>query len=132
MKNLQSNVLMNLPLMKILIHLVLQNKRSNHNTLEDNITTLKGDMIVVKNFMMQEIINITQRIKNVAWKICRDEVDHLKEENNSKNEIILRSCPKIFLVLLLLQKYNSNVERWRKYQVVLMTCSIKFHQGGFT
>ena len=57
---------MNLPLMKILIHLVLQNKRSNHNTLEDNITTLKGDMIVVKNFMMQEIINITQRIKNVA------------------------------------------------------------------
>ena len=66
MKNLQSNVLMNLPLMKILIHLVLQNKRSNHSTLEDNITTLKGDMIVVKNFMMQEIINITQRIKNVA------------------------------------------------------------------
>ena len=66
MKNLQSNVLMNLPLMKILIHLVLQNKRSNHNTLEDNITTLKADMIVMKNFMMQEIINITQRIKNVA------------------------------------------------------------------
>ena len=57
---------MNLPLMKILIHLVLQNKRSNHNTLEDNITTLKADMIVMKNFMMQEIINITQRIKNVA------------------------------------------------------------------
>ena len=66
MKNLQSNVLMNLPLMKILIHLVLQNKRSNHNTLEDNITTLKADMIVMKNFMMQKIINITQRIKNVA------------------------------------------------------------------
>ena len=66
MKNLQSNVLMNLPLMKILIHLVLQNKRSNHNTLEDNITTLKADMIVMKNFMMQEIIDITQRIKNVA------------------------------------------------------------------
>ena len=66
MKNLKSNVLMNLPLMKILIHLVLQNKRSNHNTLEDNITTLKADMIVMKNFMMQEIINITQRIKNVA------------------------------------------------------------------
>ena len=57
---------MNLPLMKILIHLVLQNKRSNYNTLEDNITTLKADMIVMKNFMMQEIINITQRIKNVA------------------------------------------------------------------
>ena len=34
--------------------------------LEDNITTLKADMIVMKNFMMQEIINITQRIKNVA------------------------------------------------------------------
>ena len=34
--------------------------------LEDNITTLKADMIVMKNFIMQEIINITQRIKNVA------------------------------------------------------------------
>ena len=66
MKNLQSNALMNLPLMKVLIHLVLQNKRSNYNTLEDNITTLKADMIVMKNFMMQEIINVTQRIKNVA------------------------------------------------------------------
>ena len=36
--------------------------------LEDNIITLKADMIVMKNFLMQEIINITQRIKNVAWK----------------------------------------------------------------
>ena len=34
--------------------------------LEDNIITLKADMIVMKNFIMQEIINITQRIKNVA------------------------------------------------------------------
>ena len=34
--------------------------------LEDNLTTLKADLIVMKNFIMQEIINITQRIKNVA------------------------------------------------------------------
>ena len=34
--------------------------------LEDNITTLKADLIVMKNFIMQEINNITQRIKNVA------------------------------------------------------------------
>ena len=66
----------------------LQNKRSNHNMLEDNITTLKADIIAMKNFMMQEIFNITQRIKNTGQTNCRDEVKHLREENNSKNEII--------------------------------------------
>ena len=38
--------------------------------------------------MMQEIFNITQRIKNIEQTNCRDEVKHLREENNSKNEII--------------------------------------------
>ena len=42
----------------------------------------------MKNFMMQEIFNITQRIKNVEQTNWRDEVKHLREENNSKNEII--------------------------------------------
>ena len=56
--------------------------------LEDNITTLKADMIAMKNFVMQEIFNITQRIKNIEQTNCRDEVKHLREENNSKNEII--------------------------------------------
>ena len=32
---------------------------SNYNILEDNITTLKADITAVKNFMMQEIFNIT-------------------------------------------------------------------------
>ena len=45
-------------------------------------------MISMKNFMMQEIFNITQRIKNVDQANYRDEVKHVKEENNSKNEII--------------------------------------------
>ena len=66
----------------------LQNKRSNYNILEDNITTLKADVMVMKKFMMPEIFNITQRIKNIEQTNCRDEVKHLREENNSKNEII--------------------------------------------
>ena len=66
----------------------LQKKRSNYNILQDNITTLKADMIAMKNFMMQEIFNLTQRIKNIEQTNCRDEVTHLREENNSKNEII--------------------------------------------
>ena len=45
-------------------------------------------MIEMKNFMMQEIFNITQIIKNVEQTNCRDEVKHLREENNSKNEMI--------------------------------------------
>ena len=45
-------------------------------------------MISMKNFMMQEIFNITQRIKNVDQANCRDEVKHVREDNNSKNEII--------------------------------------------
>ena len=38
---------------------------------------------------MQEIFNITQRIKKVEQTNCRDEVKHLREENNLKNEIIM-------------------------------------------
>ena len=41
----------------------LQKKRGNYNILEDNITTLKADMIAMKNFMMPEIFDIIQRIK---------------------------------------------------------------------
>ena len=37
-----------------------QKKSINYNILKDNITTLKADMITVKNFMMQEIFNITK------------------------------------------------------------------------
>ena len=41
----------------------LQNKRSNFNVLKDNIITLKADMIAMKNFMMQKIINILPKEK---------------------------------------------------------------------
>ena len=64
MNNLQNNVVMNLSLLKILIHIGFQNKRINYDMLEDNITTLKADKIAMKNFR-QEIFNITQRIKTV-------------------------------------------------------------------
>ena len=57
--------------------------------LEDNITALKADMIAMKNSMMQKIFNIARIIKNIEQKKCRDEVNHLREENNSKNEIIM-------------------------------------------
>ena len=45
-------------------------------------------MIAMKSFMMQEIFNITQRVKNIEQTNYRDEVKHLREGNNSKNEII--------------------------------------------
>ena len=37
----------------------LQNKRSKYNILADNIITLKTDMIAMKNFLIEEIFNIT-------------------------------------------------------------------------
>ena len=43
------------------------------------------DMIALKNFMMCEVFNITQRNKNIEQTNCRDEEKHLREENNSKN-----------------------------------------------
>ena len=42
----------------------------------------------MKDFMMKEAFNITQRIKSVEQTNCRDKVKHLREENHSKNEII--------------------------------------------
>ena len=59
----------------------LQSKKSNYNMLENNITTLKADMIAI---MMLEIFIITQRIKNAEQMNCRDEVKHLREKNNTK------------------------------------------------
>ena len=44
-------------------------------------------MIAMKNFMMKEVFNITQRINSVEKMNCRDKVKHLREENHSKNEI---------------------------------------------
>ena len=42
----------------------------------------------MKNFMMKEVFNITQRINSVEQTNCRGKVKHLREENHSKNEII--------------------------------------------
>ena len=78
-ENLHSSVLVNLPLMKILLHLQVFRTKS---------VIITKHMIEMKNFMMQEIFNITQIIKNIKQANCRDEVKHLREENNSKNEII--------------------------------------------
>ena len=36
-----------------------QDKRSNYNLLEDKITTIKADVIAMKNSMIQEIFKIT-------------------------------------------------------------------------
>ena len=91
----------------------LQNKRSNYNMLENNVTTLKADMIAMKNIMMQEIFNITQRIKNIEQTNCRDEVKHLREENNSKNEIIKILSDNISSIAYLVLHFLSPT--WRGY-----------------
>ena len=106
----------------------LQNKRNNYNILEDNIITLKADMITMKNFMMQEIFNITQRITNLEQTNCKDEVKHLREENNSKSEIIKILSENVSSIAISTNTHKPNVERLRKYQIVLITCSIKFRK----
>ena len=64
MKNLQSNVSRELAINEDVNTITgLHNKRSDYNLLEDNITTLKADMIAMKNFVMQEVLNIVQRKK---------------------------------------------------------------------
>ena len=40
----------------------------------------------MKNFMMQDIFKITQRIKKVEKMNCRVEVKQLRQENNPKME----------------------------------------------
>ena len=62
----------------------LQTKRSNCNMLEHNIPTLKAGSITMKNFMMQEIFNISQNIENIEQTDFRNEAKHLRDENNSK------------------------------------------------
>ena len=62
----------------------------------------------MKNFMMQEIFNITQIIRNVEQTNCRDEVKHLREENNSKNEMIKILFEKIPSIAI---STNAQVQR---------------------
>ena len=59
MENLQSSVPVNICHEDIDTLTDLQNKSSNYNVLEYNITTIKADMISMKNFMMQDIFKIT-------------------------------------------------------------------------
>ena len=52
--------------------------------LEHNMTTLKAGSITMKNFMMQEIFNISQKIENIEQTDFRNEAKHIRHENNSK------------------------------------------------
>ena len=77
--------------------------------LEDNITASKADMIAMKNFLMQEFFDITQRIKNIEHMNRRDEVKHLREENNQKkNEIIKILSENISIIAF---STNTQVQR---------------------
>ena len=103
----------------------LQNKRSNYNILEDNITTLKADVMVMKKFMMSEIFNIIQRINIIEQTNCRHEAKHLREENNSKNEIIKILSENISSIVI---STNTKVQRreLRKIEIMLYQVSKKF------
>ena len=52
--------------------------------LEHNITTLKTGSITMKNFMMQEIFNISQKMEKIEHTDFRNEAKHSRDENNSK------------------------------------------------
>ena len=62
--------------------------KPNYEELENNLTSLKAEIVALKEFIMGEIITVNQVIKSVEETQSRDEVKHLREENSSKTAII--------------------------------------------
>ena len=62
--------------------------KPNYEVLENNVISLKADIVSLKEFIMGEIITVNKKIKSIEETQSRDEVKHLIEENSSKTAII--------------------------------------------
>ena len=62
--------------------------KPNYEVLENNLISLKAEIVSLKEFIMGEIITVDKRIKSVEETHSRDEVKHLIEENSSKTATI--------------------------------------------
>ena len=62
--------------------------KPNYEVLENNLISLKAEIVSLKEFIVGEIISVNKRIKSVEETQSRDEVKHLIEENSSKTAII--------------------------------------------
>ena len=62
--------------------------KPNYESLENNLISLKAEIVPLKEFIMREIIIVNKGIKSVEETQSRDEVKHLIEENSCKTAII--------------------------------------------
>ena len=62
--------------------------KPNYEVLENNLISLKKEIVQLKELIMGEMITVNQRIKSVEQTQSRDEVKHLREGNSSKTAII--------------------------------------------
>ena len=61
--------------------------KPNYEVLENNLISLKKDIVSLKELIMGEIITVNKK-KSIEETQSRDEVKHLIEENSSKTAII--------------------------------------------
>ena len=62
--------------------------KPNYEVLENNLISLKAEIVSLKEFTVGEMIYVNKRIKSVEQTQSRDEMKHLIEENSSKAALI--------------------------------------------
>ena len=69
---------------------------------------MKAELLEVKNFFMDEILKIKQRLKDAEEMKYTDEIEHLRNENNSGSTIIKILLEKLSILTNAAYKHSQN------------------------
>ena len=93
-------------------------KKGEFEILDDSITSMKEELLEVKNLFMDEILKTKQRLKHAEEMKCTDEIEHLRSKNNSKSTIIKTLLENLSILTNATYKVSQNetvvVENYHK------------------
>ena len=112
-KTLQPNVLVSTdpPLnssLDLQNHSQNNKKKGGFEILDDSITSMKAYLLDVKIFFMDEILKIKERLKKADEMKCTDEIEHLRNENNSKSAKIKILLENLSILTNATYKHSQN------------------------
>ena len=83
-------------------------KKGGFEILDDSITSMKAELVEAKNFFMDEILKIKQRLKDAEEMKCTDEIEHIRNENNSNSTKIKILLENLSILTNATYKHSQN------------------------
>ena len=100
-----------------------KNPKPKFKVLENNLISLKAEIVALKEFIIGETITVNKRIKFDEKTKSRDEVKHLREEYSSKTAIIKILSENInhhITLLLILPTLSFNKTTLHRHQNIVI------------